>query len=288
MCSCKTCGILAKTFSWRKDAWRATCWPRRTLAHRGAGRKRGKADQQMTLRDGGGVKFPPGDCCNTSIMYLSIISNGGFKTGPGEYDATVGHHPRTYPQSRRAAVCRSRLNQYPRHCRQGTGQPSRYQLPLNGKDGLYREVLRTAFRALTKQQLAHAQEMKGMSREKALGEFIRHQLHPLGERGELTRHLRIFNWEAVRPTAVYRKLMSEEAAPFMALAVDLVRRFLPKADQSTLIMAAVWLVGQCSIFVRNREQLANPPVSLALDGATIERLTRLVSAWALAGLAAAA
>jgi hypothetical protein len=131
--------------------------------------------------------------------------------------------------------------------------------------------------------------MKGMSRENALAEFIRHQLHPLGERGELSRHLRIFNWEAVRPTAVYRKLMSEEAAPFMALAVDLVRRFLPKADQSTLIMAAIWLVGQCAIFfIRNREQLANPPVSLALDGATIERLTKLVSAWALAGLAAAA
>jgi hypothetical protein len=41
-----------------------------------------------------------------------------------------------------------------------------------------------AFRALTKQQLAHAQEMQGMSRENALGEFIRHQLHPLGERGD--------------------------------------------------------------------------------------------------------
>ena len=39
-------------------------------------------------------------------------------------------------------------------------------------------------------------------------------------------------------------------------------------------------------FVRNREQLANPPVSLAFDGATIERLTMLVSTWALAGLAA--
>src|SRR6516162_5211612 len=78
---------------------------------------------------------------------------------------------------------------------------------FGGKDGLYREVLRTAFRALTERQLAHAQEMKGMSRENALAEFIRHQLHPLGERGELSRHLRIFNWEAVRPTAVYRKLM---------------------------------------------------------------------------------
>jgi len=52
-------------------------------------------------------------------------------------------------------------------------------------------------------------------------------------------------------------------------------------------MAAVWLVGQCSIFVRNREQLANPPVSLALNEAAIERLTILVSGWALAGLAQA-
>ena len=40
------------------------------------------------------------------------------------------------------------------------------------------------------------QEMQGMSRENALGEFIRHQLHPLGERGKLCRHMRIFNWEA--------------------------------------------------------------------------------------------
>jgi hypothetical protein len=50
-------------------------------------------------------------------------------------------------------------------------------------------------------------------------------------------------------------------------------------------MAAIWLVGQCIVFVRNREQLANPPVSLDLDDATVERLTTLVSAWALAGLA---
>lgn len=176
----------------------------------------------------------------------------------------------------RAIVAKARVNQ------------AAINYHFGGKDGLYREVLRTAFRALTKQQLAHAEEMKGMSRESALGEFIRRQLHPLAERDEVSRHLRIFNWEAVRPTAVYRKLMSEEAAPFMALAIDLVRRFLPEADQSTLIMAAVWLVGQCSVFVRSREQLANPPVSLAFDDATIERLTTLVSAWALAGLARAA
>ena len=79
--------------------------------------------------------------------------------------------------------------------------------------------------------------------------------------------------------------MSEEAAPFMGLALDLVRRFLPEADQRTLMVAAVWLIGQCSIFVRNREQLANPPVSLALDEAAVERLAKLISAWVVAGLA---
>ncbi len=39
---------------------------------------------------------------------------------------------------------------------------------FEGKDGLYREVLRAAFRALTEDQLAHGEEIKTMSREAAL------------------------------------------------------------------------------------------------------------------------
>jgi hypothetical protein len=62
-----------------------------------------------------------------------------------------------------------------------------------------------------------------------------------------------------------------------------MRRFMP--DAGTLIVAAAWLVGQCTVFVRHREQLANPPVSLSSDQATIEWLTALISSWALAGLA---
>ena len=155
---------------------------------------------------------------------------------------------------------------------------------FDGKDGLYREVLRAAFRALTEQQLEHADEMKAMSREAALAEFIRRQLRPLLGRDEYSRHMRILNWETVRPTAVFRKLLSEEAAPFMGLAVELVRRFQPEADQRTLVAAAVWLVGQCSVFLRNREQLADPPLGLALDEAAVEWLAQLVSRWASGGL----
>jgi TetR/AcrR family transcriptional regulator, regulator of cefoperazone and chloramphenicol sensitivity len=175
----------------------------------------------------------------------------------------------------RAVVAKARVNQ------------ASINYHFGGKDGLYREVLRATIRALTEQQLAHAEEMKGMPRENALAEFIKYQLRPLAARDEIGRHFRIFNWEAVRPTAIYRKLMSEEATPFLSFAVDLMRRFMPKADHRTLTMAAIWLIGQCTVFVRNREQLANPPVSLYLDDAAVEGLTSLISALALAGLAAA-
>jgi AcrR family transcriptional regulator len=172
----------------------------------------------------------------------------------------------------RAIVAKARVNQ------------AAINYHFAGKDGLYREVLRAAFRGLTEQQVAHAEELKTMARERALGQFVRYQLRPLAGRDELSRHLRIFNWEAVRPTAVYRKMISEEASPFMALALDLLRRFLPEADSRTLMIAAVWLLGQCAIFVRNREQLSSPPLSLTFDDAALDKLSELVTAWALAGL----
>src|SRR5271157_5968180 len=103
------------------------------------------------------------------------------------YDAT----------SIRAIVAKARVNQ------------AAINYHFDGKDGLYREVLRAAFRALTEDQVAHAETAKAMSREEALREFVRRQLRPLVARDELSRYLRIFNWETVRPTGVFRKLMSE-------------------------------------------------------------------------------
>jgi hypothetical protein len=97
----------------------------------------------------------------------------------------------------RAIVAKARVNQ------------AAINYHFGGKDGLYREVLRAAIRALTERQLGQAEEMKRMSRENALGEFIRHQLHPLAVHDDFSRYLRIFNWEAVRPTAVYATAPTE-------------------------------------------------------------------------------
>jgi AcrR family transcriptional regulator len=172
----------------------------------------------------------------------------------------------------RAIVARARVNQ------------AAINYHFEGKDGLYREVLRGAFRGLTEDQLAHAGEAGAMSREDALAAFIRRQLRPLLARDEASRHIRIFGWESVRPTAVFRKLLTEEAAPFMGIATDLVHRFLPEADHRVLTVAALWLLGQCSIFVRNREQLAGPPLELALDEDGVEWLAQTISRWSIVGL----
>ena len=82
----------------------------------------------------------------------------------------------------RAIVAKARVNQ------------AAINYHFAGKEGLYREVLRTAFRALTAHHLAHAEEGKAASREAALGAFVRRQLRPLTARDEFSRHLRIFNW----------------------------------------------------------------------------------------------
>jgi AcrR family transcriptional regulator len=174
----------------------------------------------------------------------------------------------------RAIVARARVNQ------------AAINYHFAGKDGLYREVLRAAFHGMTEHQLAHAQEAGAMSREEALTAFVRRQLRPLLARDEASRHIRIFNWESVRPTPVFRKLLSEETAPFMGMATDLIRRFMPDADHRTLVLAAIWLLGQCSIFVRNREQLAGPPLELLLDEEAVERLAQTISGWTIHGLSA--
>jgi hypothetical protein len=103
---------------------------------------------------------------------------------------------------------------------------------------------------------------------------------------ELSRHIRIFNWETVRPTAVFRKLVREEATPFVGLAVRSRPPLSAQGDGSAHVHGCGHLADRpMQRFVRNREQLAAPPVGLALDESAVEQLAQLVSHWAAAALA---
>jgi AcrR family transcriptional regulator len=156
---------------------------------------------------------------------------------------------------------------------------------FGSKEGLYRAVLEMAFASLTSADAGDANG--GQSREAELRAFVRRQLRPLLGRDELSDYLRIFNWETVRPTSAFRKFLAQEAGPYLSAATALVRRFLPpQATQKQAVVAALWLLGQCSIFVRNREQLAHRPLALTVDQVFVESVSDMISNWAAAGLAA--
>ena len=155
---------------------------------------------------------------------------------------------------------------------------------FGSKEELYRAVLRMALEALQ-----HADGVAlsdaGAGRDAALRAFVRRQLQPMLGRDELSRYLRIFNWETVRPTPVFRKFMAEEARPYLASAAVLVRRYLPsEASDEEAMVAALWLFGQCSIFVRNCEQLSRPPLGLRIDRKFVDGLGDTITRWAAAGL----
>jgi AcrR family transcriptional regulator len=154
---------------------------------------------------------------------------------------------------------------------------------FGSKEGLYRAVLETALNALMSEDLP--QKPGKLSREAQLRQFVRRQLRPMTAHDELSDYVRIFGWETLKPTVLFRKFMAREAAPFFAAATELARRFLPeRATHEEAVVAALWLFGQCNIFVRNAEQLAAPPLRLKVDEPFVNRLAETITAWAVTGL----
>jgi AcrR family transcriptional regulator len=156
---------------------------------------------------------------------------------------------------------------------------------FKGKDGLYLEVLKTAFGRLTVHAGFDAQRLSSLSREEALRSFVDQQLRPLLLRDETSRYIRIFAWESAHPTPVFRKFMATHSSSYLTAAVDLVRRFLhPGTHNRMALCAAIWLMGQCSIFVRNRELFAQEPFSITIDEAFVDELSDLITRLAIGGL----
>jgi AcrR family transcriptional regulator len=156
---------------------------------------------------------------------------------------------------------------------------------FGSKEGLYRAVLEQALAALTNADSTAGHS--GGTREAELHAFVSRQLRPLLGKDELSDYLRIFNWETVRPSPAFRKFVAQAAGPYLASATALVQRFLPaRATQKQAALAALWLLGQCSIFVRNREQLAHRPLGFAVDEDFVNELAGMITEWAAAGLAA--
>jgi TetR/AcrR family transcriptional regulator, regulator of cefoperazone and chloramphenicol sensitivity len=156
---------------------------------------------------------------------------------------------------------------------------------FKGKDGLYLEVLKTALEKLTEHAGSEPEKLESLSREEALRSFVHQQLRPLLFRDEMSRYIRLFAWESAHPSKIFLKFMATNTGSYLTTAVDIVRRFLPPDTQKrAALYVAIWLMGQCSIFVRNRELFAHEPFSITTDEAFTDELTELVTRLAIGGL----
>ena len=101
----------------------------------------------------------------------------------------------------RAIVSKARVNQ------------AAINYHFKSKDGLYLAVLKTAFEAYTEHEGLDVERLNALPREEALRSFVHQQLRPLLARDEMSRYIRIFAWESVRPSKVLRQFMASNAAP---------------------------------------------------------------------------
>ena len=101
----------------------------------------------------------------------------------------------------------------------------------------------------------------------------------------MSRYIRMFAWESAHPSKIFLKFMATNTVSYLTAAVDIVRRFLPPNTQKRAVLsAAIWLMGQCSVFVRNRELFTQEPISIATEEPFVEELTELITRLALGGL----
>ncbi len=156
---------------------------------------------------------------------------------------------------------------------------------FKGKDGLYLHLLETAFENLKVHSGFDPEKLTSLPPEDAVRAFVNQQLRPLAFRDELSLYIRMFAWEAGHPTKVFSKFIDSSSSSYITAAVDIVQRFLaPGTDGRIAMYGAIWLMGQCSTFVRNRELFAQDPFRVSSED--VEGLTELISRLALGGLRA--
>jgi len=156
---------------------------------------------------------------------------------------------------------------------------------FRSKDGLYLEILKTAFEKLTEHAGFDPEKLRSLPREDALRSFVCQQLRPLLFSDEMSRYIRLFAWESAHPTEVFLKFMATHSLSYLTAAVDIAGRFFPPdTEKRVVVCAAICLMGQCSVFVRNRDLFTKEPFNITSDQSFVDQLTELITQLTLGGL----
>ena len=155
---------------------------------------------------------------------------------------------------------------------------------FGGKEGLYRAVLEAVRDKVSAQPLLDAAGVGAHAPDELLRRYFRQMLAPLAEGPADRRHLRVFAWEQLRPTAVGARLAEEKPFPPAVLAGQIVRRLCPALAEADVAVAVAWMVGQGVTFVRDADYWARPPFGFALDAGSLDGIVSMLTRLCLGGL----
>ncbi|QGM98855.1 TetR/AcrR family transcriptional regulator [Methylocystis parvus] len=198
-------------------------------------------------------------------------------------------------EATRAALIKAAVSVFSEHGYEGgsvrliTRRAEANQAAINyhfgGKEGLYRAVLEAAAEALEKESFLDAEGLDRLPPEDALRLYLRQFLSPLVKRDRVSQYLRLYTWESVRPSAVFKSFFEARPPRIFRLAERVVRRFSPEdAPREEVAIRTLWLAQQPIFFVRETELLAMAPFGLDFDAAGLERLVDALARLSLAGL----
>ena len=155
---------------------------------------------------------------------------------------------------------------------------------FGGKEGLYRAVLEAVRDRVSEQPLLGPDGVGDHAPAELLRRYFRQMLAPLAQGPADRRHLRVFAWEQLRPTAAGQRLSDEVPFPPAVLAGHIVRRLRPAFSEAEVAVAVAWMVGQAVTFLRDADYWSRAPFCVTLDAASLDDIVATLVRLCLCGL----
>lgn len=95
---------------------------------------------------------------------------------------------------------------------------------------------------------------------------------------------KLLTQEFIEPSQYFGEIFERHCRPAHNMLLDILRRMLPKADESTISRCSESIIGQCVLFDYAKEAISRMHPDLALKASNIEHITEFIMQFSLGGI----
>jgi AcrR family transcriptional regulator len=154
------------------------------------------------------------------------------------------------------------------------------------KEELYAAVLRDHIESMERRHPRDKGVTSGSSAEERLRAFVQSVLYRIvGDGDPVAKQLgRLLAQEVVEPSPHFAKIFEKDRNPGQRFLLDIVRKFLPGADDLTASRCVSSIIGQCVLLDFARDALTRMAPDLELKAENVEEFTDFIVEFSLGGL----